>query len=51
MTQEVIVNERQIKCSGELEDHPLVYYTIGKEDFVICGYCSIKYIYQEPTPS
>ena len=46
MTQEVIVNERQISCSGEMDYHPRVYYTINKEGFVVCGYCNIKYIYQ-----
>ena len=31
--KEVLVNQKQISC-GEQDDHPLVYYTIGKEGFV-----------------
>ena len=45
--KEVIVNQRQISCSGEMDDHPKVYYNINKGGFVICGYCNIKYIYEE----
>ena len=45
--KEVIVNQRQISCSGEMDDHPKVYYNINKEGFVICGYCNIKYVYKE----
>ena len=46
-SKDIIVNEKQIKCSGELNDHPLVYYTIGKNGYVVCGYCSQKFIYKE----
>ena len=46
-SKDIIVNEKQIKCSGELNDHPLVYYTIGKDGYVVCGYCSQKFIYKE----
>ena len=45
--QEVIVDKKEITCSGELGDHPLVYYKIGKEGFVVCGYCSMKFVYKE----
>jgi|TARA_B100000989_G_scaffold250066_1_gene197750 uncharacterized Zn-finger protein len=47
MVKEVVVHERQLSCTGELDDHPKVYYKIGKDGFVVCGYCSIKYIYKE----
>ena len=47
--QEVIVDKKEVTCSGELDDHPLVYYKIGKEGFVVCGYCSRKFIYKENT--
>ena len=45
--KEVLVNEKRISC-GEEEDHPLVWYTIGKEGSVVCGYCNTKYIYSDP---
>ena len=43
-SKEIIVTDREVKCSGELNDHPLVYYTIGKDGYVVCGYCSQKYV-------
>lgn len=46
--KEVLVNQKQISC-GEQDDHPLVYYTIGKDGFVVCGYCNTKYIYTDST--
>ena len=42
------VTERNIMCSGDQppNNHPTVYYTISyDEDFVICGYCNRKYVY------
>ena len=45
--KEIIVTDREVQCSGELNDHPLVYYTIGKDGYVVCGYCSQKFIYKE----
>ena len=44
------VVERDVVCSGDQspDDHPTVYYTIGyDEDFVICGYCNRKFIYND----
>ena len=43
----IYVDGPGVSCMGEAGDHPKVYYTIGKEGFVICGYCNIKYIYEE----
>jgi len=45
--KEVTVHKKQITCSGEMDDHPMVYYTIDEKGFVVCGYCNIKYIYKE----
>ena len=25
-------------------DHPVIYLQMGKDDYVICGYCNAKYI-------
>jgi len=44
--KEVVVYNKQVNCSGEKNDHPKVYYTIGKDGYVICGYCNIKYVYE-----
>ena len=44
------VVERDVVCSGNQspDDHPTVYYTIGyDEDFVICGYCNRKFVYND----
>ena len=34
-----VVHTREVTC-GEAEDHPLVYYVIGKSNEVTCGYCN-----------
>ena len=33
----------RVKCSGEHNDHPLVYYTIPQGGEVVCGYCDIVF--------
>ena len=40
----VYVDNKYVQCTGENNDHPKVYHSIGKEGYVICGYCNIKYI-------
>ena len=45
--KEVTVHKKQITCSGEMDDHRMVYYTIDEKGFVVCGYCNIKYVYKE----
>ena len=40
----IYVDGPGVSCMGEAGDHPKVYYQIGKEGYVICGYCNIKYI-------
>ena len=44
--KEIVVYNKQVNCSGEKNDHPKVYYTIGKDGYVVCGYCNIKYVYE-----
>jgi uncharacterized Zn-finger protein len=40
------VNSKKVSCYGEREGfkpgsgHPLIYLDMGKNDFVICPYCS-----------
>jgi uncharacterized Zn-finger protein len=36
------VNSKKVSCSGSgvVSGHPLVYLEMGKDDFVICPYCS-----------
>ena len=37
----------RVKCSGENNDHPLVYYTIPEGGEVVCGYCDIIFRKEE----
>ena len=37
----------RVRCSGENNDHPLVYYTIGEKGFVVCGYCDLVFVRKE----
>ena len=37
----------RVRCSGEDNDHPLVYYTIGEKGFVVCGYCDLVFVRKE----
>lgn len=39
--QEIYTDKERVKCS---DDHPLVYYTVPKGGYVICGYCNKKWI-------
>jgi len=43
--EEVVIysDTDRVKCSGENNDHPLVYYTIPEGGEVVCGYCDIKF--------
>ncbi len=40
------VTSKKVSCQGERNDvsnvsgHPLVYLDMGKDDFVVCPYCS-----------
>jgi len=46
ISKEVIIYSKtdRVKCSGENNDHPLVYYTIPEGGYVVCGYCDIKFM-------
>ena len=46
VAKEMIVYSKtdRVKCSGENNDHPLVYYTIPEGGYVVCGYCDIKFM-------
>ena len=39
----IYVKTERVACSGELDDHPLVYYTVPKTGYVTCNYCDLKY--------
>ena len=47
--EEVIIysTTNKVRCSGEHNDHPLVYYTIPDGGEVVCGYCDIKFRLKE----
>ncbi|MGF1447644.1 MAG: zinc-finger domain-containing protein [Pikeienuella sp.] len=42
----ILVDERRVSCNGGggALGHPLVWYTIGEEGFVVCGYCGRKFV-------
>ncbi len=38
-------NSRRVKCDGGgALGHPVVYYDMGEEDFVECGYCDRRFV-------
>lgn len=45
------VNSKKVSCSGSagVSNHPLVYLDMGKNDFVICPYCSKYFTTKEKT--
>ena len=43
----IYTTQDRVGCSGENNDHPLVYYSVPKKGYVTCGYCDIKYAHRE----
>ena len=43
---QVKVPYRRIAC---MADHPKVYYTLNKNGYVVCGYCSKLFVAHEET--
>lgn len=43
----VYVDGDTAKCSGENNDHPLTYYKVPHDGYVVCGYCDIKFARKE----
>jgi uncharacterized Zn-finger protein len=43
----VYVQGDTAKCSGDDNDHPLVYLRVLHEGYVVCGYCDIKFAREE----
>ena len=43
----VYVDDNTVKCSGDNADHPLTYYKIPHDGFVVCKYCDIKFARKE----
>jgi uncharacterized Zn-finger protein len=45
----ILVHSRRVKCdggSGAL-GHPVVFYDMGEEHFVECGYCDRRFVLEE----
>ena len=42
----IIVDDRRVACDGggSALGHPIVFYEMGDEDFVVCGYCGRRYV-------
>ncbi len=51
------VNSRNVSCDGSRDGnskdsgHPLVYLNMGKNDFVVCPYCSKYFTLQKAQPA
>lgn len=49
------VDSKKVSCQGEkgngssISGHPLVYLNMGKNDFVVCPYCSKYFTTQKKT--
>jgi uncharacterized Zn-finger protein len=43
------VTSRKVKCDGGggALGHPVVYYEMGEEDFIECGYCDRRFVLAE----
>ena len=41
------IGAREFKCVGEVPpfDHPHVYLDMGKDDEIVCPYCSTLYVF------
>lgn len=42
----IVVESRKVSCDGGggALGHPMVWYEMGDEDFVECGYCDRRFI-------
>lgn len=42
----IIVTSKRVRCDGGggALGHPMVYYEMGDEDFVECGYCDRRFV-------
>lgn len=42
----IVVDNRRVACDGGggALGHPVVYYEMGDEDFVECGYCDRRFV-------
>mgnify|MGYP001989049171 FL=1 len=41
MSKVIYVDTFTVKCSGENDDHPTVYYHIPRGGEAVCGYCDL----------
>ena len=46
----IFVPGNKTSCSGEENDHPLVYLSIPEGGQAVCGYCDIKYRSENELP-
>lgn len=46
---EITIGVREFECIGALPpyDHPHVYLDMGRDDEIICPYCSTRYRYSD----
>jgi len=47
MVEDIIyVDNTVVSCSGINNDHPLTYYKVPSEGYVVCGYCDLKFAHE-----
>ena len=39
-----IIHTKTFSCA---DDHPIVYYTVDKDNKAVCEYCYTKFLYEE----
>jgi uncharacterized Zn-finger protein len=49
----IIVGSKEFQCVGALPpfDHPHVYLDMGKDNEIVCPYCSTLYVYNPELPA
>lgn len=47
------IGSKEFQCVGALPpfDHPHVYIDMGKDDEIVCPYCSTLYVYNPSLPA
>ena len=45
----IVVEDRRVSCDGGggALGHPLVWYEMGDEDFVVCRYCDRRFVLKD----
>lgn len=47
ITENVTTDQKHVSCDGGTMEHPKVYLHIDQKGYVVCPYCSRRYILEE----